>query len=318
MHSSKLAWRCDTREKIRRAIYLRLSCGRFCAYLGGAGALDFPGGMSYALCNDFLRQLSLQRARVFMKPELVIQIPPLQQALQRELQVQARQGDMQAIIILRPYYTPGDYLWEHYWDRVNTNIRRKLTPGQDERGLALFWLLRERFIEALLAAGWQDTGQRYDGRPIWHYGGPATSEQQRTQPREGMRATPQAKSASVTRPHLRNQEVPALSPTPPESQNAPAPQVLTSLDPNQAQPARKRIEVPLATKPRAAYQRTISTRLVTFTCVKCGAVITEQRFPGPSPRYCSEACKQEAGQAATLARVQRFRARQRAENKDQQ
>lgn len=59
-----------------------------------------------------------------------------------------------------------------------------------------------------------------------------------------------------------------------------------------------------------AYQRTIKTRLVSFTCVQCGKHVEMQRYPGPLPRYCSENCEQEATRAKTLARVQRFRAKQ--------
>ncbi len=65
--------------------------------------LIFSCGMSYALRNDNSYKKLLQRVRALMQPELIVQIPPLRQAPRSELQAQARQGDMQAIIILRPY-----------------------------------------------------------------------------------------------------------------------------------------------------------------------------------------------------------------------
>ncbi|MFZ4813688.1 MAG: hypothetical protein ACOYL5_04065 [Phototrophicaceae bacterium] len=34
------------------------------------------------------------------------------------------------------------------------------------------------------------------------------------------------------------------------------------------------------------YQRTIQTRTVAFICAECGQDIVEERFPGPTPRYC--------------------------------
>jgi hypothetical protein len=242
-----------------------------------------------------------------MKPELIFQIPPLQPVGRSELQAHARQGDMQAIIILRPYYTPGVYQWETYWDRINTKIRRKLTPGQDERGLGLARLLKERLTQALEAAGWQAAGQNAEGRPLWRSVELATRE-------------PSSALAPVQKP-----ERPALitrSRRPSKKTSVPPPAVepsptapITLPQPAQEPLARKRIEVPMATRPRAAYQRTIQARLVTFTCQQCGSTVTEQHFPGPQPRYCTEACKQEAMRAGTLARVHRFRARHQAENK---
>lgn len=238
-----------------------------------------------------------------MKPELIMQIPPLQPDGRRELQAHVRQGDMQAVIILRPYYTPGVYQWETYWDRINTKIRRKLTPGQQERGLTLAHLLRERLITALEAAGWQTAGQNAEGRSLWRSVEPAMREP----PPAQAPGEPPKRPARITRSRGPSKQTSAPMPA-----VKPAPVVPTSLPrPAQEPLARKRIEVPMATRPRAAYQRTIYARLVTFTCQQCGKQVSQQRFPGPTPRYCDEACKQESVRVGTLARVQRFRARQR-------
>jgi hypothetical protein len=56
-----------------------------------------------------------------------------------------------------------------------------------------------------------------------------------------------------------------------------------------------------------AYERVLHTRAVTFTCQRCGTTVTEQRFPGPTPRYCSEVCAQEARREQTRWRVRRLR-----------
>lgn len=238
-----------------------------------------------------------------MKPELIVHIPPLRPDGQRELQAQARQGDMQAIIILRPYYTPGVYQWETYWDRINTKIRRKLTAGQQERGLALAHLLRERLITALEAAGWQAAGQNAEGRSLWCSVEPATREP----PPAQAPVEPPKRPALITRSRRPSKKTSAPVPA-----VKPAPVVPTPLPrPAQEPLARKRIEVPMATRPRAAYQRTIYARLVTFTCQQCGKQVSQQRFPGPTPHYCDEACRELAKRAGTLERVQRFRARQR-------
>jgi hypothetical protein len=57
------------------------------------------------------------------------------------------------------------------------------------------------------------------------------------------------------------------------------------------------------------YRRTIRTRPVTFTCQRCRRTVTQQRFPGPAPRYCGDQCRAQAQRARTRERVQRFRAR---------
>ncbi len=42
------------------------------------------------------------------------------------------------------------------------------------------------------------------------------------------------------------------------------------------------------------HTRSVSTREVTFTCAVCGQTVTQHRFPGPVPLYCSDDCKQTA------------------------
>jgi hypothetical protein len=44
--------------------------------------------------------------------------------------------------------------------------------------------------------------------------------------------------------------------------------------------------------PLPAYQRQLATRPVTFTCVMCKQTVTQERYPGPTPRYC-DVCKDE-------------------------
>ncbi|GAC1396171.1 MAG: hypothetical protein NVSMB65_15310 [Chloroflexota bacterium] len=59
------------------------------------------------------------------------------------------------------------------------------------------------------------------------------------------------------------------------------------------------------------YRRTICTRAVIFTCQRCGQTVTQQRYPGPVPRYCSSFCQRRVQQDQTRTRVQRLRARRR-------
>ncbi len=56
-------------------------------------------------------------------------------------------------------------------------------------------------------------------------------------------------------------------------------------------------------------QRTITTRAVTFRCEWCGEEHTQQRYPGPRPRYCSDQCKKDAQNALAAARMRRHRDR---------
>jgi hypothetical protein len=239
-----------------------------------------------------------------MKPELIVQIPPLVPEGSRALQAQARQGDMLAAITLQPYGF-NTYLLESSWDRVNwKTIRRKLTPGQNERGLALLHLLRERLNEALeAAAGWQQAGVNYEGRPLWRYTGPVKREAPAS-PTEAP-AKKQAHSAPTTQP-LRGTHT-LTRPSRPVETTAPAVPDQPPLT------ASKRIAVPGAKQPRQAYSRTLTTRLVTFTCRHCGKQVSQQRFPGPRPCYCTEACKQEATRVGIRTRVQRFRERKQRE-----
>jgi len=53
------------------------------------------------------------------------------------------------------------------------------------------------------------------------------------------------------------------------------------------------------------YCRTIATRLVTFTCAGCRRTVTQQRFPGPVPRYCGDWCRYQAQRMRTRERVRR-------------
>ena len=63
--------------------------------------------------------------------------------------------------------------------------------------------------------------------------------------------------------------------------------------------------------PQVAYQRMIGTSQVTFVCTVCGKTVTQQRYPGRSPRYCSAPCEEEGRREKTRARVKNLRARQR-------
>ena len=63
--------------------------------------------------------------------------------------------------------------------------------------------------------------------------------------------------------------------------------------------------------PQVAFQRMISSHEVTFVCAVCEKTVTQQRYPGRSPRYCSDPCEDEGRREKTRERVKKLRARQR-------
>ena len=63
--------------------------------------------------------------------------------------------------------------------------------------------------------------------------------------------------------------------------------------------------------PRVAYQRMISTRQVTFVCIICGKTVTQHRYPGRPPSYCSETCEEEGRRKKTQQRVKKLRTRRK-------
>jgi hypothetical protein len=60
-----------------------------------------------------------------------------------------------------------------------------------------------------------------------------------------------------------------------------------------------------------AYRRVIRRRPVTFTCRWCGTTTTQERFPSPTPSYCSDACRMEARRKSIRESVRRHRASSR-------
>ncbi len=62
----------------------------------------------------------------------------------------------------------------------------------------------------------------------------------------------------------------------------------------------------------AAYTRTIATREVVFTCLRCQQERHELRYPGPLPKYCPS-CKLQVAEEREALRVQRQREKRQEE-----
>ncbi len=56
--------------------------------------------------------------------------------------------------------------------------------------------------------------------------------------------------------------------------------------------------------------RTVDAREVTFTCTHCKQTVTQWRFPGPLPKYCSDDCKGEARKESQRELMRRKRSLQ--------
>jgi len=69
--------------------------------------------------------------------------------------------------------------------------------------------------------------------------------------------------------------------------------------------------------PQVAYQRMIGTSQVTFVCVVYGKMVTQQRYPGRIPRYCSNPCQAQGRREKTRVRVKKLRVRQRMMQKQE-
>ena len=63
---------------------------------------------------------------------------------------------------------------------------------------------------------------------------------------------------------------------------------------------------------KPAYERTVSMREVMFTCVVCQQQMTQLRYPGPLPRYCSPDCRAVQAQVLNQERVRKQREKRRA------
>jgi len=61
------------------------------------------------------------------------------------------------------------------------------------------------------------------------------------------------------------------------------------------------------TNPVPAYQRQLSTRPVTFICIVCKKSVTQERYPGPAPKYCSDECRAEHAAQRNEERVHKQR-----------
>jgi ferredoxin len=74
--------------------------------------------------------------------------------------------------------------------------------------------------------------------------------------------------------------------------------------------ARKEVAV-YGKSSQLAYSRGSETKLVTYACTVCGQQKTEYRYPGFLPKYCGNACREQAAIARNEKRVAQQREKRR-------
>lgn len=242
-------------------------------------------------------------------------------------------GEVKASISFRPYglYESQKYVMDVHIGRANGrdgNMGRK----QQERARTLVPVLKEHVFQALRVAGWRVCGhvELMDIKELWHYVGPAIRESEKHLEHLARRVWhgsypwhKNAKSAPydptlfgdifvanhwyplgedletaldpgkkllwVRRQHKRGEQ---------EEQRREASSQRVAIIGDQE--ARSRGDMP-------AFHRTRTTRAITFRCAWCTTEVTQERYPSPKPRYCSDTCEKEAGREKTRKRVQKFR-----------
>ena len=69
---------------------------------------------------------------------------------------------------------------------------------------------------------------------------------------------------------------------------------------------------PTEEPPVRYYTRRVRAQVQTITCAWCHEVVTVEHYPGPAPRYCSDACRAAVAREGAAARMRRMRARRRS------
>jgi hypothetical protein len=213
----------------------------------------------------------------------------------------AEQGDVKALITIRHYQAyrfPGGYILDEHTARVSEFATGRMSRQQEARARALLDQLRKQVEAALQAAGWEKRWTTTYGKGIWVYAdatvisaaGPAAVDQ--------VTGGPQALARSNDQVELR--ETGRDNPPDLVQRRSHIVEVVGSDE------AKKRGQQP-------AYSREVFTREVTFTCVVCKNTVTQQRYPGHTPLYCSEGCREERRRERTRERVARHREKKKAE-----
>ncbi len=204
----------------------------------------------------------------------VITLDPLQpDGTRRSFRATWTEGTLCAYAELVPFQDNphNGYVLECWYDRTTT--RGAMGQRQEEQGRKLVTQVQAYMQAALLDTGWivAKTGKDAATPNVWKHQSQLTPApiQQKLQP---------------------------------EQQNSQAErQAYKTIEVYGNKEARERGQ-------GVAYRRVISLHSVLVTCTKCGQKETQERYPGPKPRYC-HTCAEEAARERTRLRVQNLRKR---------
>ncbi|HEX7736494.1 MAG TPA: hypothetical protein VF458_16715, partial [Ktedonobacteraceae bacterium] len=174
---------------------------------------------------------------------------------------------------------------------------------QEARARALQPLLRERVEAALLAAGWEQRWKVPHGVDHWLYVGPTnTTAAEPAASDQENQVEPETEAPDIILAGA-GAEVPGdgqVEELEIDQADQPEPRLSHVVYVIGSEEAKGRGQQP-------AYSREVFTREVTFTCVVCKQTVTQQRYPGNPPLYCSDACKGERQRERTRERVAKHR-----------
>lgn len=253
------------------------------------------------------------------------------------LHAEATEGELWAGITLRlagDPRCPGGYRMEVAYGWTDKQKHRPFGSRQQERAVSLLAWLRQQLTTRMEAAGWRDSGQRSSdglGVPLWTYAGPLGVMQEQALARAARRIWYGRTTPAGREKHAPLEQFPMFRAWLPWRWHlVPQTELEVRADPDAGlvqvrrhqqvgQPERRpKVQKPLAVIGNVearerhavpAYQRTIRTRPVAFTCGWCGTGLMQERYPGPRPRYCSDTCQEEARREQSRQRQRRYRER---------
>jgi len=188
-----------------------------------------------------------------------------------------------------------------------------MSSRQKALGLEMTDLLRSHLVDVLLANGWSTPYKTKAGRDIWVWY--AEGHPRRTT--QAPEPATKARELVLSEHDLLDIIVAGFGAEVPGEAQADQDQVLELLLAEPEKPRSHVVNVIGGSEAKErgqepAYSREVFTREVTFTCIVCGDTVTQQRYPGHMPLYCSEGCREARVAEKTRERVAKHRERKKA------
>ena len=189
-----------------------------------------------------------------------------------------------------------------------------MSSRQKALGLEMTDLLRSYLVDVLLANSWSTPYKTKAGRDIWVWY--AEGHPRRTT--QAPEPATKAGEAVLSEHDLPDVIIARVGAVVPGEAQADQDHVLELMLAEPEKPRSHVVEVIGGSEAKErgqqpAYSREVFTKLVTFTCIVCGDTVTQQRYPGHTPLYCSEGCREVRVAEKTRERVAKHRERKKAE-----